>query len=217
MDFLMPGDEMLTWMVTIFALAAVWLPFYRGFKLALQAWAATRHFPNAELGKGLAEESGDAIEPIALLMVRVLTKALRENREEGGARHPTDFIFDATRQYVINEYDDNYTRIITMYASLLPPIGFIGTTAGMLILFVAMHFANSSLELGALAIALTSSIFALVGYSVLEGLKIRLYGRLLGCLRDVQILHRDAERKQAKRGGGENVVRPVAPVQTRSA
>ncbi len=218
MDSLMPGDEMLTWMVTIFALAAVWLPFYRGFKLALQAWAATRHIPEAELRKGLAEESNVMVEPIALLMVRVLSKALRENK---GERHPTDFIFDATRQYVINEYDDNYTRIISMYASLLPPIGFIGTTAGMLILFVSMHFANSSLELGALAIALTSSIFALIGYAALEGLKIRLYGRLLGRLRDVQLLHREAERESkeremAQRESGENVVRPV-PVQTRSA
>jgi hypothetical protein len=191
-----PSDDVLTWLVTLFALVAVWLPFFRGLKLSLQAWTATRHCTSGELRKGRADTRGTDVEPIALLMMRVLKKALNENEAE---RHPRDFIFDATRQYVINEYDDHYTRLIGMYASLLPPIGFIGTTGGMLILFLSMHFDNSSLKLGALAIALTSSIFALVGYSVLEGLKIRLYGRLLHCLRDVHDLYQEADRKRTGR------------------
>lgn len=197
-DAVTPGDETLTWLVTIFALFAVWLPFVRGLKIALQAWAATRICTTAELRAGAPQRDG-GVEPIALLMMRVLKKALRENE---GDRHPSDFIFDATRQYVINEYDDNYTRLIGMYASLLPPIGFIGTTGGMLILFVSMHFANASLELGALAIALTSSIFALIGYAVLEGVKIRLYGRLLLTLRSVQTLYRDADDRRSKAAPG---------------
>jgi hypothetical protein len=194
MNSLLPGDGVLTWLVTVFALAAVWLPFFRGLKLSLQAWSVTRSCSAAELRSGSAAQTR-AVEPIALLMMRVLRKALRENE---GERHPTDFIYDATRQYVINEYDDHYTRLVSMYASLLPPIGFIGTTGGMLILFLSMHFANSSLELGALAIALTSSIFALMGYAVLEGLKIRLYGRLLLCLRDVHDLYREADDKRER-------------------
>jgi hypothetical protein len=189
LDSLIPGDESLTWLVTILALIAVWLPFYRGFKLSLQAWAATRHYAPKELSNASRQPDAEGVEPVAFLMMRILKKALRENESE---RHPTDFIFDATRQYVINEYDDNYTRLISMYAGLLPPIGFIGTTGGMLILFLSMHFSNSSLELGALAIALTSSIFALMGYAVLEALKIRLYGRLLICLKDVQSIYREA-------------------------
>jgi hypothetical protein len=194
MDALIPGDETLTWLVTIFALLAVWLPFVRGLRLSLQAWSATRSCSAAELRQGGARSETGGVEPIALLMMRILRKALRENNES--ERHPTDFVFDATRQYVINEYDENYTRLIGMYASLLPPIGFIGTTGGMLILFVSMHFANASLELGALAIALTSSIFALIGYSILEGVKIRLYGRLLVALRGVHDLYREAEERQ---------------------
>jgi hypothetical protein len=73
-----------------------------------------------------------------------------------------------------------------MFASLMPPIGFIGTTIGMLILFVSMHRADTSLELGALAIALISSIFALIAYAILESVKIRLYNRLLLALRGVE-------------------------------
>ncbi len=87
-----------------------------------------------------------------------------------------------------------------MFGSLLPPIGFIGTTGGMLILFLSMQVSDSSLELGALALALTSSIFALIGFSILEGLKIRLYGRLLLSLRDVQLLFEEADqRREAKK------------------
>lgn len=200
-----PGDSMLAGLVTLFALLAVWLPFIRGFKLSLQAWAATRHCTASELGGGAADARNRGVEPIALLMMRVLKKALNENE---GQRQPSDFIFDATRQYVINEYDDHYTRLIGMYASLLPPIGFIGTTGGMLILFLSMHFGNSSLELGALAVALTSSIFALVGYSVLEGLKIRLYGRLLHCLRDVHDLYQEADSKRSARRSEEMSLAP---------
>jgi hypothetical protein len=128
-------------------------------------------------------------------MIRVLQKSLREGEREG---QPSDFIFDATRQYILNEYEHHYSRLITMYASLLPPIGFIGTTGGMLILFLSMHLADDSLELGALAIALTSSVFALIAYAGLEGLKIRLYARLLGSIRDVEALYHkaDARREQ---------------------
>ena len=97
---------------------------------------------------------------------------------------------------VVNEYDTHYAHPISMYANLRPPIGFIGTTGGMLILFLSMHFSNSSLEIGALAVALTSSIFALIGFSALEGLKIRLYGRLLGSLSDVHALYREADSKR---------------------
>jgi len=66
-----------------------------------------------------------------------------------------------------------------------------------------MHLADDSLELGALAIALTSSVFALIAYAALEGLKIRLYARLLDSIRDVQALYQkaDARREQASSGG----------------
>jgi hypothetical protein len=135
-------------------------------------------------------------------MVRILQKSLRDGEREGG--QSPDFIFDASRQYILNEYDHHYSWLITMYASLLPPIGFIGTTGGMLILFISMHLADDSLELGALAIALTSSVFALVAYAVLEGFKIRLYARLLGSIGDVQTLYRraDARREQAAGASG---------------
>jgi len=193
----MPGTSLLTgnaltWLVTLLALVVVWVPFWRGIRLTLQAWSATRTLDKSELSRALAGESKQAIEPLAALMLRVLKKSL-DSQESS-----PHFVLDATRQYVMNEFDTFYSKPIAMFASLLPPIGFIGTTVGMLILFVSMHQSNSSLELSALAVALSSSIFALVAFAVLEGLKIRLYGRLLLAIRAVEALYADAD---ARRGG----------------
>jgi hypothetical protein len=186
-------DLILTCGVSALALVAVWFPLYRGLRLCMEARAATRRLEAAELRKRMDQPLGSPGEPLSLLMVRTLVRTLKES-----AGHPRDFVIDATKQYVVNEYDANYARPISMYANLLPPIGFIGTTGGLLVLFVAMHMADGSLELGALAIALTSSIFALVGFSTLEGLKIRLYSRLLACLDEVLELQRRADERAAR-------------------
>lgn len=203
---MMLGDETMTILVTGVAFAAVCVPFFQGVRTALGGWAATRRVSAEELRRGKADKSG-ATEPLALLMIRVLQKSLRE----GDGQQPSDFVFDATRQYIVNEYEHNYARLITMYASLLPPIGFIGTTGGMLILFVSMHMADDSLELGALAIALTSSVFALVAYAALEGLKIKIYARLLSSLRDVEALFHKADARREQSAAGRPAMPKGAP------
>jgi hypothetical protein len=192
----MLGDEMMTVLVTGLALAVVLVPLAQGLRTILAGWSATRRVSPEELRAGKVDSTQAGVaEPLALLMIRILQKSLREGDREGQS---ADFVFDATRQYVLNEYDHHYSRLITMYASLLPPIGFIGTTGGMLILFISMHLADDSLELGALAIALTSSVFALIAYAALEGFKIRLYARLLTSIRDVESLYHTAEARREK-------------------
>lgn len=181
--------------ITALAVLAISFPFYRGLRLCLEARAATRRLETAELRRRLEAPTAPG-EPIAALMLRTLVDSLRARGEQ-----PREFIVDATRQYVVNEYDTHYSRPISMYANLLPPIGLAGTTAGMLALFVSLHRANSSLELGALAIALLSSMFSLMGYSTLEAIKLRLYGRLLDCVDDALSLHRRAEERGAARAG----------------
>ncbi len=183
------GDMTLTALVSTASLLAVWVPFYRGLRIFLEARAATRVLSADELKRGVREGAIQRVEPVALLMVRTLAKTLRENQ----AGHPREFLVDATKQYVVNEYDSNYARRISMYSNILPPIGFIGTTTGLLILFFSMHSSNESLELGALALALTSSIFALMGFATLEGLKIGLYGRLLRSLGEAMRVTRPRE------------------------
>jgi hypothetical protein len=175
-----PSDLLLTCAVTALALSAVWYPLYRGCRICFQARAATRRLGASELRRRVEAGPARPGEPLALMMLRTLLKSLRD-----AGQHPREFVLDATKQYIVNEYDAHFARPISMYANILPPIGFIGTTAGLLILFMSMHLADTSLELGAIAVALTSSVFALIGFSLLEGMKIRLYGRLLACLDEV--------------------------------
>jgi hypothetical protein len=115
--------------------------------------------------------------------------------QESERRHPVDFLVDASRQYVANDYDAHFARPLSMCANILPPIGFIGTTGGLMILFVSMRVASESLELGALAVALGSNIFALLGYTFLEGLRFRLYGRLLARFDDALEFQRSASQR----------------------
>jgi hypothetical protein len=178
-------------LLTALAVVALSFPFYRGLRLCLEARAATRRMDPGELRRRI-ESPGSPGEPLALLMLRTLVDSLRARGDQ-----PKEFIVDATKQFVVNEYDAHFTRPISMYANLLPPIGLAGTTAGMLALFVSLHRANAGLELGALAVALLSSMFSLMGYSTLEAIKLKLYGRLLDCVEDVLALHRRAEERGA--------------------
>ncbi len=178
------GEVATTALVSACSLLAVWIPFYRGLKIFFEARAATRRLGPSALRRAVREGGSSKggrhhVRPISVLMLRVLRKSVREDQT-----YPMEFVIDATRQYVVNEYDTNYASRISMYSNILPPIGFIGTTGGLLVLFLSMHLADGSLELSAVALALTSSIFALIGFAVLEGLKIGLYGRLLCCLQE---------------------------------
>jgi len=196
------GELTLTLLLSGLALLGVWLPLQRGIRVCWQAGAATRRVPRSQLEAASGAARPDA--SLALLMVRVLRQSARECPDQ-----PREFLLDATKQYVINEWESHYARLISMYANLLPPIGFIGTTGGMLVLFLSRHLASASLELGALALALTSSIFALMGFAALEALKIRLYARLLLCLNDVVAAARIPARAAAPSAHRSGLERPL--------
>lgn len=159
------------------SLLVLWIPLSRGMSLFLRARVATRSVDAEELAQ--QRVGGDVdLQALGLLFDRVEGESQHENE----AHISNAFIRDASRQYVINEYEARYADPMAMYANILPPIGFVGTTIGLMVLFVSMHLANDSLHLSALALALSSSIFALIGYATLEGLRIHLYGRLQRCL-----------------------------------
>ena len=174
------SDVMMALLVGGVSLLAVLVPFTRGLQIALQGFVATRSVSLDEIERDLA--GGATASPsVVLQMLQVMQRALGESQRE---TCPADFVVDASRQYVSHAYETQYAQPIGMCANILPPIGFIGTTGGLLVLFVSMQIGSDSLELGALAAALTSSIFALLGFAILEGLKFRLYRRLLDRLSD---------------------------------
>ncbi len=202
------SSDLLPVIVTAGVFIAVLIPFSNGLRAVVSAWSATRRASNDELRRGHSDRPGGA-EPLAILMVRILQKSLRENESDG---QPSDFVFDASRQYVMNEYEHNYARLIGMYANLLPPLGFVGTTGGMLLNFVSMHNSDEGLEVISLALALSSSFFALFSFAMLDALKLRLYSRLLTATRDVQVLYNKAESRRDQAAD-----RPVVPKGARAS
>ena len=153
--------------VCIIAFAAVMLPLCKGLALCWRARAITA--ASTQTGA-----PGDVATRIDALTAAVAIDA----GDQVSPGESLSFVRDAAHQLVVDDYETSFAQPISMYANLLPPIGFIGTTCGLAVLLVSMRMANDALQLGALALALSSTIFALVGYAGLEAMKIHLYGRL---------------------------------------
>ncbi len=151
--------------VSLLSLLAVWWPLMHGTLLCWRARAATR-IPGADGTDGVGGR-------IASLIAEV-----RQSTASAAAAEPDAFVRDAARQLVVEEYESSFAEPISMYSNLLPPIGFIGTVCGLALLLYSMHRSDAMLQLGGLAMALSSTIFALIGYALLESVKIHLYGRL---------------------------------------
>jgi hypothetical protein len=188
----MSAEPLITSALAVITIVAIFVPFTRGIRLCFKGRSATRRLTKAEYGPN-AGVGARGVEPIALTMLQVLRRSLRERASD----MPTEFVVDATRQYVVSEYEAHYMKPISMYANLLPPIGFIGNALGLLVLFVSMRMSDSNLEVSGLAVALTATICALMGFAILEGYKIRLYARLLACLDDVVVSARASSEKLA--------------------
>ena len=180
-------------LVTIVAIVAVLIPFLLGLRSSLRAFSVTRRVGERDLERALRHEGGAAGEPISVQVLRVLRSSLRESQ---GERMPMAFVVDASRQYVTNEYRANYVDPISMFSNILPPIGFIGTLVGLVVLVLSKHHGSETLELVGLAGAVSKSILALFGFIVLESLKIILYGRMMAGLDDALGHH---ERQRAGR------------------
>jgi hypothetical protein len=151
------------------SLIAVWWPLTQGARLCWRARIATR-LPNQDKAQTGSHPGGR----VAALAHEVLSSASRDHATET----PAAFVRDAAKQLVVDDYESSFAQPISMYANILPPIGFIGTTCGLAVLLLSMRVSHDMLQMGALALALSSTIFALIGYATLESMKIHLYGRL---------------------------------------
>jgi hypothetical protein len=183
--------------VTICALIAVWFPFWWGLRACMRGFAVTRRVNAGEIKAALDKDTPAVHEPIAVQVLRVLRASQKDNPE----RMPLAFLIDASRQYVMNEYEANYAKPITLFSNILPPIGFIGTLFGLVVLVLAKGGdGDAMLEMVGLAGAVSKSICALFGFIVLESLKIRLYGRMLAGLDDATgLVSRSAAHSPARK------------------
>lgn len=167
--------------VTVGAIIAVLIPSLLGLRAALRSFAVTRRVDDREIERALKNERGEPGEPVAVQVLRVLRSSLRENQ---GDRMPTAFLVDASRQYVTHEVRANYFDRISMFSNILPPIGFVGTLIGLVVLVLSKESGSETLELVGLAGAVSKSILALFGFIVLESIKILLYSRMMVGLDD---------------------------------
>jgi hypothetical protein len=186
MTDLLPAQRLVVLATSSAGLLAVSIPLGRALRLCLAARRATRVVPRAALERGTPDVASGGVEPFAVLMWRVLGKSLESDGAQG---QPSELVLDATKQYTLGEYETHYARPISMYANLLPPIGLTGNAIGMLILLVCKEISDAPLELAALGLAMISTIFALIGYALLEAVKLRLYGRLLTSVTEVASCH----------------------------
>lgn len=163
------GVAQITIAVSLLSLLAVWWPLMHGALLCWRARAATR-----------VPSSRDGVEAGAGGRIAELLREVRSAATASAAGEPDAFVRDAARQLVVEEYETSFAEPISMYSNLLPPIGFIGTVCGLALLLYSMRLSDAAqaLQLGGLAMALSSTIFALVGYAILEAVQIHLYGRL---------------------------------------
>ena len=181
MDAAPAGMVVLSLCVTIAAIVAVLIPFGLGLRAALRAVAVTRRVDDRAIERALRSERGEPGEPVSVQVLRVLRSSLRESQ---GERMPTAFLMDASRQYVVHEVRAGWFDPISMFSNILPPIGFIGTLIGLVVLVLSKHHGSETLELVGLAGAVSKSILALFGFIVLESIKILLYGRMMRGLDD---------------------------------
>jgi hypothetical protein len=78
-------SDLMPVIVTAGVFLAVLVPFANGLRAVVAAWSATRRVGTEELRRGQSDRSGGA-EPLAILMVRILQKSLRDNEQDGSRR-----------------------------------------------------------------------------------------------------------------------------------
>ncbi len=164
---LISGEARMAVGVSVLSLLAVSWPLTKGTILCWRARAITR------APKGGRPQAAGAGSRIAELV-----REIRQSPASTATAEPEAFIRDAAKQLVVSEYESSFAEPISMYSNLLPPIGFIGTVCGLAIRLYSMQISQEALQLGGMAMALSSTIFALVSYAILESFKIGLYGRL---------------------------------------
>ncbi|MFP4040110.1 MAG: MotA/TolQ/ExbB proton channel family protein [Desulfosudaceae bacterium] len=143
------------------------LLFLNGLWAAFKGWRWLRKPTPAEI-----EQQDQSPLSAENPLVMIIMKTFGSTGQNTGhpLSHPS-FIADATRQMAENLFESRYMESLTMSSNLLPPLGFIGTVFGMILIFLAKVNPGSELNTIGLGTALFTTLLALFLFVILEIIK----------------------------------------------
>jgi len=143
------------------------LLFLNGLWQSIKAFHWLRVVDSDDLSE-YVDEPIYADDPLMTIIVKTFTAA---RQEYGNDSSQLVFVADATRQLAENLFHSRHMESITLCANLLPPLGFIGTVFGMILIFLAKVNPGSELNTIGLGAALFTTLAALMLFVVLEIIK----------------------------------------------
>jgi len=123
---------------------------------------------NYEKMKATVQKESSMDDPLMIITAKTYYSA---HLEHNGNGYSKSFLADATFQLIENLFHTKYVNKITMISNLLPPMGFIGTIFGMIMIFLAKGDPNSDLNTSGLGAALFTTLIALSCFVIIEVLK----------------------------------------------
>ncbi len=147
------------------------LVFFYGLWASLRAFRWLRRVDLSDLKKKV-DDATYADDPLMLVVAKTYRSAIQKS--DGSFPQPA-FVADATRQMAENLFENRYMDSITMSSNLLPPLGFIGTVFGMILIFLAKVNPSGELNTIGLGTALFTTLVALLLFVVLEIIKMWLF------------------------------------------
>ena len=144
------------------------LLFLNGLWISLKAFRWLRRVDDQAIEKSLAE-APYADDPVLMIVAKTVSGDRRDPRRNAAEKL---FLADATRQMAENMFESRYMEPLTMFSGLLPPLGFIGTVFGMILIFLVKVDPGSELNTIGLGAALFTTLAALILFVVLEIIKL---------------------------------------------
>jgi biopolymer transport protein ExbB/TolQ len=182
MDILMFGGTKITLFFGMVVISWVLWGLRPGLKAIRHLkMAATTEEAKKELVKAIQSPVDNFDVPITILTAKTLYDGVVSHKQ---ANEPIFFgaLEDSTEQIMENFLENRYIRPITLYANVLPPIGFIGTVVGMILVFSAGSDSAVQINTKGLGIALLSTLYALSGFVLIELVKIWIVNRASHCI-----------------------------------
>lgn len=144
--------------------------FFNGLWAGIRGLKWMRRISHAEITSKAQEE----ISPDDPLMLVVAKSFSGSKKKYGKNPSQLSFLADATRKMAENLFETKYLEPLILSSNLLPPMGFIGTVFGMIMIFLAKVNPGSELNTIGLGAALFTTLLALILFVILEAMKLLL-------------------------------------------